>query len=199
MIRALFVDNSGVLVRNSLPDLYQAFEEKYGLSRATFRQVLHFLSLGPGQKPTLAEYLKTLSVPQAVWNEFVARFHSSEVLNLELADLLKKAKQKGTKIVITSNNVTDIKPRLADLGAANLPDLIIASGNIGLTKPDPAFWEFALSETKKLCSDIIPAEILVIDDHSDNLSSAEDLGFQVLSYTGDPTIIHETLRRRLGL
>ena len=199
MIRAVFVDLSGVLVRNRLSDLYNKFEEKYGLSKATFRQVLHFLSLGPTTKVSLPEYLKTLSVPQTVWNEFVGQFHSSETINADLAAILHLAKQKGIKIIITSNNVTDIKPRLADFGAANLPDLIIASGDIGLTKPDPAFWQFALSETKKLCPDINPAAVLVIDDHPDNLSSAEDLGFQILSYMGDPTIIHETLRHHLAL
>lgn len=196
-IRAIFVDISGVLINNQLPEIYRQFEEKYGIGRNTFRQVLHHFSLSPNIPQDLTSYLQTLSIPAKVWTEFLDRFRHSETVNRDLSDILSYAKQNGVKIIVTSNNVTDLRPRLTELGIASLPDLIIASGEIGLTKPDPAFWNHAFRETKKLLPDIKPDQILVIDDHLDNLESAKDNGFQIYTYLGDLSKINQELRSLL--
>ncbi len=194
MIKAIFVDVSGVLIVNQLSEIYARYEKEHLITRQTFRDVFLFLSEKNRTASELNEYLKKIKLDKSIWENFFSEFFTSEGRNEPLTEILKSARQKGIVIVITSNNATRLEPLLAKLGLSDLPDLIIASADLGLVKPDPVFWRFAFGKTKEIISDLKPEEVLVIDDHVENLDSARAEGFQTVNYLGDKTAAHEALR-----
>ncbi len=197
-IRAVFVDVSGVLVENLLPEIYARYEREHGINREVFRSVFHFLHSGNRSQTDLERYLASINLDPETWKTFTYDFHHSEGRNESLFRLLSDARKHGVKIIITSNNVVGLKAVLSRFGLTNFADLVISSAEIGLAKPDPAFYRYALKEAEKLVPDITPAEILVIDDHVDNVQSAARLGFQTEYYGPDRETVQASIAKLLS-
>lgn len=67
---------------------------------------------------------------------------------------------------------------------------IVISGRVGLLKPDPRIFELAAQR-----ADLLPAELLFVDDSAANIAAAADVGFDVHHFT-DPAALRPALERR---
>jgi len=179
MIKALFVDIGGVIVVNRAREVGEKFQNKKGLSIDITKKIFHFLQMDERSEGDFTTFLREQGVDENTWDRFLIEFYGSESRNDELIDLLKHAKAKGIKIVITTNNGSTVRKGMEKYGILDLPDLLINSSEYHMTKPDPAYWEVALQETRKL-------EILVIDDSKTNCLSAKEFGFEVYQYLNEP-------------
>ncbi len=186
MIKALFVDIGGVIVVNRAREVGEKFQNKKGLSIDITKKIFHFLQMDERSEGDFTTFLREQGVDENTWDRFLIEFYGSESRNDELIDLLKHAKAKGIKIVITTNNGSTVRKGMEKYGILDLPDLLINSSEYHMTKPDPAYWEVALQETRKLLPEIQPAEILVIDDSKTNCLSAKEFGFEVYQYLNEP-------------
>ncbi len=90
-------------------------------------------------------------VPVARVGELLARFWESHVeLNLwsvvpeGLGPALDAFRARGGHVVIVSNSEGMLDPLFAHLGIARHFDLVVDSGKVGVEKPDPGIWQFAL-------------------------------------------------------
>lgn len=186
MIKALFVDIGGVIVVNRAREVGEKFQNKKGLSIEMTKKIFHFLQMDERSEEDFTAYLREQGVDENIWDRFLMEFYGSESRNDELIELLKKAKAKGIKIVITTNNGSAVRKGMEKYDILDLPDLLINSSEYHVTKPDPAYWEVALEETRKFLPDLQPSEILVIDDSKTNCVSALEFGLVVYQYLNEP-------------
>ena len=109
----------------------------------------------------------------------------------EMLDLLAELADAGVFVVLATNNFRSSQETLAatylDTGLASA---LVNSAMVGIRKPDPAFFELCL----ELCA-VTPDEVLLVDDHDDNLAAAAALGIRCVKVGPDPTAAIAEVRR----
>ena len=69
-------------------------------------------------------------------------------------------------------------PRIWDF----FPRHKLASFQVKALKPFPEIYQIALEEAKTELPDLLPNEVLLIDDLEDNVKAAQEFGFQTIHY-----------------
>lgn len=108
----------------------------------------------------------------------------------ELLEALRKA---GLRCYLATNQAEHRGVHMRDeLGYAGLFDGAFYSYEMGVAKPDPAYFRFILDALG------VPAdELLFLDDRLDNVEAARSVGMraEVWSYHEDLSVLHEHLTR----
>ena len=98
-------------------------------------------------------------------------------------DILYRARAARLPMVLLSNAPAHLSNVLdATDWRRELMDDALYSARLGLCKPDPAAYEYALTATG--ADD--PGRVLFVDDREDNCRAAAELGLRTLHYTGQP-------------
>jgi len=181
-IKALFVDLGGVLIINKARKVRDQVLRKHGTELTTIQQIFKFIHTSRRTEEELNSYLASKGVKRGLWDEFVRAFYNSELLNKELYGILKKAHSQGILIVYTTNNSSGLEKVIDKFKIKFLADIIINSSMEMIAKPDEQFWRLAFRETKKVLPDVLPENILVIDDNELNCRSAELFGATTILY-----------------
>lgn len=103
-------------------------------------------------------------------------------------DLLKNIKNKypGIKIIIATNHVSFIRKYLENIYSKEELDDIIISAEINRIKPNKSFYNYILDKYN-----IIPSELLFIDDSIINIDGASILGINTIKVEKDTNILEE--------
>lgn len=173
-IRAVIFDCFGVLYTGSLVELanYCRTEEDvkafYDLTRAADHG---FVS----REDYIAQVtdLTHLS-PQ----EVVALMNSAQVRSGGVFGYARDLKARGYKVAVLSNIGRDTIQKLFSDDDYELFDEIIASGDIGVTKPHLTAYDRALDRIR-----VLPGEAIMIDDSYANASGATDAGMHGVVFT----------------
>jgi len=182
--KAIFVDAGGVLIINKAKEVGERYEKEFGLTKEISRDIFHFLHLKHRNEEELVEYLRIKRVEPMVWKRFTEDFYKSEGRNDELYEQLKEFRAQGVKIILTTNSGRGAIDVLKKHGASDILDGVVTSAEVGFVKPQPEFWQTGYGEAQKLVPEILPKEILVIDDSLENCKSAKLFGFGVIKYGG---------------
>lgn len=115
----------------------------------------------------------------------------TEVPYPDAEHVLRTLKERGYRMGIIASQPLGSAERLARFGLRDFFDVICASAEEGLDKPDPALYRRAL--TRAGCA---PADAVMIGDRTDNdVAPAKSLGMQTVlirqGYGGHDTIHHE--------
>jgi len=109
----------------------------------------------------------------------------------ETVALMNELSAKGVRQVIATNNEQHRTRYIAeDMGFGARVERVFASGHIGISKPDPGFFEHVAQELA-----VPPADILLIDDRENNIRAARKSGWQGFHFTDET---RGTLRRYLS-
>jgi putative hydrolase of the HAD superfamily len=128
----------------------------------------------PFSREKLKEFMYSQSLPHP------------EVISI-VADLAREARYF---LATLNNEPLELNQyRIEKFGLRQYFGAFFSSSFLGVAKPDPAIYRRALLITQRS-----PGECLFIDDRTDNLESASQLGIRTLHYQGDPP----ELRRRLA-
>ena len=84
-------------------------------------------------------------------------------------------------------------PRIWDF----FPRHKLASFQVKALKPFPEIYQIALEEAKTELPDLLPNEVLLIDDLEDNVKAAQEFGFQTIHYVEFEPFLEEY--KRTGL
>lgn len=183
-IKAIFCDLGGVLITVN-PEKREEYKTK-GITKEISGKVFKYLCTGDRTKEEVDSCLKENGIERVLWDGFTEEvFYSSEKRNTDLYNILEKAKEGGVLIVYTTNHTSDLDAVMDKYQIADLPDLVMNSSEIGVVKPDDKFWEMSLSEATKRIPELMPAEVLAIDDSKTNCVSAIKNGMQAIVYTGN--------------
>ena len=189
-VKVVAWDFDGVLNRNIEDGVFawsRDFERDLGLSLESFSS---FLFQGRFQRAMVGEAcLKELVTEWAEANEAAGR--EAEILDywftrdalhdpivLSMVDTLRL---RGVSNVMATNNEIHRTAFIESvMGFSDHMDRIFAAGRMGVAKPDPAYFrhiEQALGYQG--------AEVLLIDDLSENVTAARSLGWQTFHFTED--------------
>lgn len=103
--------------------------------------------------------------------------------------LLQDIKKSGVPVLALSNFGTQTFARArAHYPFLDLFDRVFISGDYGVMKPDPAFYEVL----EKSCG-IAPDRLFFIDDRSDNIGAAAARGWQTYHFTNDTQALRAKL------
>lgn len=87
--------------------------------------------------------------------------------------VLETLRARGLKIGVLSNTLPSIGRTLEALGLSDLVDVAVATCTVGVHKPEPGAFEFALDALG------VPApSVLFVDDRPENVEAARALGLQ---------------------
>ena len=111
-----------------------------------------------------------------LFNLKLGKWHSEdEFLYPETHNCLEKLSQKY-KIGIIANQVLGTKDRLAKMGILKYIDLIVASAEVGVSKPDLEI--FKIASDRAMCK---PEQAVMIGDRLDNdIAPAKQLGMKTV-------------------
>lgn len=110
----------------------------------------------------------------------------------EAPRVLRALQEHGIPLAVLSNIGLDIRPCLADGGVLDLLDAVVLSYEVGLTKPDPAIFEYAV---RALGAD--PSRTLMVGDTWHDDAGGTELGIRTLilpSTTGPDHGLEAVLR-----
>lgn len=100
------------------------------------------------------------------------------ILDTGIIDIMKILKEKGYKIGLLSNDLSEWSEFLRNkFGLNDLVDYCVISGEAKSRKPDEAIYKYAIRKYK-----IDPHESVFVDDRYKNLVPAEKLGFKTVLF-----------------
>ncbi len=183
VITHLMIDIDGVVVTGRVSDgahWKSGLREDLGLDPALLRKHFfqpYWVQIVTGKlalRPTLTKVLQGFAPKISATTLMNYWFTQDARLNTELLGDLDKARTKGLKVYLTTNQEHERAAFLwNNLGLSQHADGIITSAALGLKKPDPAFFKAAETVTKA------PAQThLLIDDTPENIEGAEIAGWR---------------------
>jgi putative hydrolase of the HAD superfamily len=204
--RALIVDYGGVLT-TPLQDAMVGFAGEIGIELQDF--VRAALGVYAGQEDELVSGFETGAISEdefaRAFAERLSRATGEEIeprglvtrifagLRLEppMLAAVAEVKSAGLKTALLSNSWgTSLYPRAS---LADLFDVMVISGEVGLRKPDPEIFKLV---TERL--DVAPQACVFVDDTPEHLKSARELGITTLLHRTSAQTMAE-LEALLGL
>lgn len=115
--------------------------------------------------------------------------HAGTRIDSEVIDIINELK-KNYQIAMLSNSPADlINGIIDDNNLRQYFDEIIVSGEVGMVKPDPEMFEYALNKLF-----VKPDEVIFIDDSIINTEAAEKLGIKSIQFIS-ATKLSEDLKK----
>jgi putative hydrolase of the HAD superfamily len=112
-------------------------------------------------------------------------------INKDMAELYTNLRNKGFKVVLLSDQSKEWWPILDEkYKISSYFDFVIVSAIVGLHKPDPEIYKYALKE-----SDSMSKECIFTDDLSDNLFPAKELGIETILFENSKQFKKELQKR----
>lgn len=191
MIKAIFFDIGGVLMRTHDLEPRRKWERRFGLPDWGLTALVFDNPLARaatvGQATTgavWAEVARRLALTPAELAQLQADFWRGDRLDQDLLAALR-AWRPRYKTGIISNAWPTARAELGDRLNADTFDVIVFSAEEGVQKPDPVIYQRALARLS-----VTPAEAIFVDDVPENAAAASALGLHGLRFT-DPA---QTLR-----
>lgn len=121
------------------------------------------------------------------YDRWMEMFHPIE----DNVRLLNPLKQRGYRLFVLSNIIQEVYDVFREqLLFLQTFDGIVASCELGISKPDPAIYHYVL-ETYNLS----PDETLFIDDMLENVEEARHLGISTIHFNGSSLLQDELIQR----
>ncbi len=115
-------------------------------------------------------------------------------LNVAIVPVVAGIRRAGYRIGILSNTCKAhwdfITPRYKLISSAF--DLTVLSFEVGAMKPAPKIYEAAAKR-----ANVLPNEILLVDDRDENVQAAREGGFDAVQFTSTPNLMQDLRDRRL--
>lgn len=190
VIRAAFFDFGGVILSSPF-EAFNGFEERHGLPRDLIRTV----NATDPDTNAWARFERN----EVTFDEFCDLFEAEcraaghEVSARQLMPLLageirpamvqavRRCREEGLVTACLTNNWVGFSPRdregrpPAGDDPLDLFDHVVESSQVGVRKPDPAFYELACTR-----ADVEPSEVVFLDDLGVNLKPAAAMGMRTI-------------------
>ncbi len=111
--------------------------------------------------------------------EFRHLFWSGDRLDEELVALIRQLRGRGYRTALLSNAPPDMEAYVADLGITDAFDVVVISGDEGVTKPAPEIYHRTLDRLG-----VAAENAVFIDDMRINVEAARRLGIRAARFRG---------------
>lgn len=185
-IKAVIFDFWGVLRRTESNETREELAQGLGMSVLELRRIVfhsepcHLMELG--QITDEERWRRNarrlgLNSPQEL-AAFRQRFFANDVTDRELAKYVRSLRGRYQTALLSNASRTLATLLETEYGLGDCFDEVMISAFIGVRKPDPAIYDYALTRLR-----VEPPEAIFIDDHSYNVEAAEALGIHAIQFT----------------
>lgn len=200
-VRAILIDLDGV-VRS-----WQRVHETWPAGLAISLEEVHGLAFAPELLP----WAIVGRITDAEWRGEVARRlrirHAAPDVEAALAAwsgpvgevdqdvlLLVESWRRHVSVGLITNATSRLPDDIAVLGLTGAFDVVVNSSAIGIAKPDPGIFRYALEQL-----DALPDEAVFIDDTAGHVAAARELGMRGIRFTGDVAALAAAVAQLPGM
>ena len=189
VITTVIFDCFGVLYAGSLTQLMNACpteQRAHELRDATKAADNGFIN----REQYLSDVMRATGLTRP---QVIEIMRGAQVRSQEVFDYARSLKTRGYQIAVFSNIGAQTIHKLFNEDDFELFDAIIASGDLGVTKPHVTAYERVVTQLG-----VLPEQALMIDDMYGNITGAEDAGLSGVVFSSLPesrTRIEELLTR----
>jgi len=169
MIKAIIFDFFGVLCSE---EYWKSVQERF--DNDAFHKLatgIHTGRLGWG------EFVQKVAMQTEQTTDEVQRMYETQRINLELAAYIDKLHEEYKTALLTNSNATFINPLLKKTGLDKAFDEVVVSSDIGIVKPDPRIYEYALEKLG-----VKAGEAVFIDDSPARVAGAKAASMKAICY-----------------
>lgn len=196
VIRAIFFDFGGVLARLDR-ELLAAYERRHGLPEGGFLKAMYTIPEWRDLEVGVVTEDAWIEAAKRKLDEYAGRVLPDitqeraamwRTLDGDVLDLVRRLRERYRTGMI-SNTAAGLEPRLREAGIADLFDVRIGSGDLGIAKPDARIYHLAAERIG-----VEPSACVHIDDLEHNVEGARQAGFYGILHTGDVAALQRELR-----
>ncbi|MFA6258871.1 MAG: HAD-IA family hydrolase [Candidatus Paceibacterota bacterium] len=183
MIKAIFIDLDGIIIRKKEKLFSQYFSEENNIP---YESVLEFFqndfkkcSFGKADlKEVIKSYLEKWNY-KGTTDEFLSFWFKRESeINKEILNLIDAKRKEGIKYYIATRQEEYRKDYTWNtLGMKDHFDGVFCTCDIGYDKCEKEYWDYVFNTLK-----LLPEEIMFFDDRKENVDIAKSLGVQAFLY-----------------
>lgn len=185
-LRAFIFDYGGVLMRTVDPRPRRELEERFDLDSGEVYELVfrspRWDDVQHGKIDSDAFWGhvgERLDLDGDALGDFRRGFWGGDRLDQELVDLIRYLGDHGYRTALLSNAPLDMGDYLRELGIADAFDVMVISGDEGVTKPAAEIYERVLDRL-----DIAAEEAVFVDDMRENVEAARELGLRATRFRG---------------
>lgn len=170
MIKAIIFDFFGVLCSE---EYWRLVKDKF--DNTTFHNLAKGIHIG---SLSWQEFVQKVGVQTGQTASEVQRMYEAQRINLELAAYIDKLHEKYKTALLTNSSAGFIDPLLEKTGLNKTFDSVVVSSSIGIVKPDPRIYEYALEKLG-----VKAGEAVFVDDSQVRVEGARAIGMKAIPYT----------------
>ena len=180
MVKAVVFDFFGVVCPSLSALAWAEFSQRHGIHPVAFSRFGHSFrdELDRGRMTNLEfatklqKHFNLSASPDQIEAEIERLDGKFYAFDHTIHDLIEQLKPVVT-VALMSNVSKDESRYLRSLGAYDVFDQVFLSGDYGLTKSDPAWFDAVTTELG-----ILPGEAMLIDDNAGNIATAKAAGWE---------------------
>ena len=195
MIRVVFFDLGGVIVRTEFQAPRQHLAERLGLEyndvvKAVFEsETSHQASIGAiSEDEHWAAVMHRLHLPASETQAVKHEFFAGDLTDIKLLNYIRELR-KTLKVGLISNAWSGLRPWIVEEKFDDAFDAMIISAEIGMAKPDARIYQIALEKLG-----VTPAEAILLDDFPKNVEGARAVGMAAIYFTQPDKALDELKR-----
>ncbi len=188
MIKALFFDLGGVLLRTQNRSIREKLGQEFGM---TYDQIDSFVfesqssklaSIGRiSEDEHWMDVTRRLGLDASHMPRLRDTFFAGDVLDMELVNFLRQS--RGTyKTGLISNAWSGLRPWILREKFDDAFDHMVISAEAGFAKPDPRIYQLAMEKLG-----VLPEESIFVDDVQKNIDAANNLGMKGILFKDSHT------------
>ncbi len=183
-IKAVIFDLGGVLVRTEDWTARTNLATRLGMSREELERAV--FGGASAVRATLGEIPVTehwenvrrvLNLPPEGMDELQTGFWGGDRLDTDLVDFVRGLRANYRTALLTNAWSDSREVICSRLRICDAFDELVISAEIGLAKPDPRIFEYAVKKLK-----VTPGEALFVDDFAENIESALKFGLYAIQF-----------------
>ncbi len=192
MIKALFFDLGGVLLRTQNRSIREKLGQEFGM---TYDQIDSFVfesqssklaSIGRiSEDEHWMDVTRRLGLDASHMPRLRDTFFAGDVLDMELVNFLRQS--RGTyKTGLISNAWSGLRPWILREKFDDAFDHMVISAEAGFAKPDPRIYQLAMEKLG-----VLPEESIFVDDVQKNIDAANNLGMKGILFKDSHTTLDQ--------
>ncbi len=201
MLKAVIFDVGGVLIRTHSRMGRETWAARLGMDSWDFENFVFRSESGRqaelGQKSTAAHWQwlgQHFGLNERDLAEMRHDFFAGDVLNAPLVAYIERLRKAGYRTGLLSNYTDNARRLWREVYPfIHLFDGVTISAEVGVAKPDPLIYRHAVEAVGVALN-----EALFIDDFSENIEGARQVGMAAIHYT-DPAVAQQKLNEMTGV
>lgn len=154
------------------------FKKRFPEEEARRIQYEMYQPLDLGQSTEQEIYTKMSKLTGESVEEIKDELYSLAHINTEVVDWIRKARQHHQVILCSNASSSFLRFILKKNDIEDLFDEIFISSEIGITKPDKAYFEYVLEKLR-----LSPEQTIFFDDNPANVAAAENCGIRSYKFS----------------